>query len=155
MAEPSGWHESLRTFLILELGFEARRSKLPLKIHPGILCKLDQKDGRRPDLIVINRQMWIEATRVEAALSIPPDLTIEIVSTNWEDDYQQKAKGCAAFGVQEYWIVDPLEEKATICTLQAGLYNLEEFRNNDRLQSPTFPELNLTVAQILSGRAEG
>jgi len=56
MSEPSGKHESIRTFILVEFGFEIRRLRLSLEPHPNILCKLDQRDGRRPDLIRLVRK---------------------------------------------------------------------------------------------------
>ena len=83
----------------IEFGFEIRRRKLSLEPHPNILCKLDKRDGRRPDLIVMDRDRWAEATQIEAALFVPPEMAIEIVSTNWEEDYQKKVSWYNAFGV--------------------------------------------------------
>ena len=72
MSEPSGKYESIRSFLYGELYLEIRLRRLNLEPHPNILCKLDKRDGRRPDLIVIDRDRWAEATRIEAALFVPP-----------------------------------------------------------------------------------
>jgi Uma2 family endonuclease len=52
--------------------------------------------------------------------------------------------------IPEYWIVDPLQEKVTVCTLRDGLYDLAEFQGSDRIVSPTFPNLQLTAEQILN-----
>ncbi len=167
MAEPSGWHESLRTFLLLELEFESRRAELNFEIHPQILCKLDKKDGRRPDLIAINRQRWVEVTQIEAALYVPPELAVEIVSTNWEEDYQKKARWYAAFGVQEYWIVDSLNATKrypkrqnpaiSVPTVSIGqlnqttrAYDWKEFTGNTRIDSTLFPNIELTAEQIFT-----
>lgn len=91
MSEPSGRHESIRTFILIEFGFEIRHRKLNLEPHSNILCKLDKRDGRRPDLIVMDKDRWAAATQIEAALFVPPEMAVEIVSTNWEEDYQKKA----------------------------------------------------------------
>jgi Uma2 family endonuclease len=66
------------------------------------------------------------------------------------DDYRSKRAEHGLLEIPEYWIVDPLEEKITLCTLEHQLYDLTEFQGNDSIQSPTFPDLNLTVAQILT-----
>jgi len=54
--------------------------------------------------------------------------------------------------IPEYWIVDPLEEKITLCFLEHQLYDSTEFRGADLIQSSTFPDLNLTAAQVLAGK---
>ena len=49
----------------------------------------------------------------------PPDLAIEIVSPDSiERDYGKKRKQYERFGVEEYWIIDEIEEKVTLLQLQ-------------------------------------
>lgn len=169
MSEPSGRHESVRTFILIEFGFEIRHRKLNLEPHPNILCKLDKRDGRRPDLIVMDKDRWEAATRIEAALFVPPEMVVEIVSTNWEEDYQKKAAWYAAFGVGEYWIVDPLALKERypnrrnpnieMPTVSVGVlnaatreYKWKEFTGSDRIESTLFQSLQLTVDQVLAAK---
>lgn len=170
MAEPSGKHESVRSNLAFKFEFEKRRLKLELEIQPKTLLKLGKRDGRRPDLIVIERDRWEKATQIEAVLYEAPQLVIEIVSTNWEDDYQNKPLWYAALGagVPEYWIVDSLEvtnrypkrknpeiEVPTISVLTLGperQYRTQRFTGDDRIESLLFPELQLTVNQVMAAR---
>ncbi|GAB4539170.1 MAG: hypothetical protein Tsb0014_29390 [Pleurocapsa sp.] len=37
-------------------------------------------------------------------------------------DYRYKRSEYAALGVNEYWIVDPIEQRVTILVLDEGLY---------------------------------
>ncbi len=167
MSEPSGKHESISTFILVELGFEIRLRRLNLEPHPKILCKLDKRDGRRPDLIVMDKDRWASCTQIEAALLVPPDMAVEIVSTNWEEDYQKKVAWYAAFGVGEYWIVDPLalldrypqrrNPNIQVPTVSVGVldatnreYRWKEFTGRDRIESALFPELQLTVEQVVA-----
>jgi Uma2 family endonuclease len=66
------------------------------------------------------------------------------------------------FGIVEYWIVDylalgsraylgnPKEPSVFVYGLdEQGQYQTTRFQGSDRILSPTFPELNLSVAQIL------
>ena len=169
MSEPSGRHESIRSFLYGELYLEIRLRRLNLEPHPNIRCKLDKRDGRRPDLIVMDKDRWAEATRIEAALFVPPEMAIEIVSTNWEEDYQKKVAWYAAFGVCEYWIVDPLalldrypnrrNPQIQVPTVSVGVldaknreYRWKEFSGSDRIESGLFQSLQLTVAQVVAAK---
>lgn len=102
MAEPSGRHENLRSELMFALKAESKRSQLDLLVHPKPVLMLGSKDTRKPDLVVINRDDWIKQTEVEAVLREPSSVVIEIVSTNWEDDYRSKPLWYAAFKVPEY-----------------------------------------------------
>ena len=108
MAEPGGEHESIRSFLLIEFGIHVRQQGLSLEIHPMPICRLAKGEQRRPDLIVVDKAMWRRNTQSEAILEEPPELVVEVVSTNWEDDYIKKSRGYAAFGVKEYWIADLL-----------------------------------------------
>ncbi len=83
------------------------------------------------------------------------------VSTNWRDDYHKKFADYEEMGIQEYWIVDyaalgskaligdPKQPTITIYSLSyEGEYSGKQFRRDDCIESPTFPDLNLTAQQI-------
>jgi Uma2 family endonuclease len=172
MAEPSGKHENLRSELWFSLKSESKRAKLGLLVHPQPVLVLGRKDTRKPDLIAIEREDWNRQTQIEAVLREPPSVAIEIVSTNWEDDYRNKPLWYAAFGVRELWIIDPLfhldrypgrrNPKILQPTISIGQlvnsesilaekeYRFESFTGSDRIQSQFFPDLNLTVEQIIA-----
>ena len=88
----------------------------------------------------------------------------EVVSGNWQNDYARKVEDYAALGIPEYWIADylglggirhigkPKQPTLSICTLVDGEYEINLFRGNDAIASPTFPNLNLTAEQVLNGR---
>ena len=90
--------------------------------------------------------------------SIP--LIIEVVSTNWQDDYYNKIRDYETMGIPEYWIVDyaalggrkfignPKVPTIFVCELIDGEYQMTPFRGADRIVSPTFLQLNLTAQQI-------
>lgn len=172
MAEPSGKHENLRTELLVSLKLESKRAKLGLLIHPQPVLVLGKKDIRKPDLIAIDRESWNRQTQTQAVLTEPPSIAIEIVSTNWEEDYRIKPLWYAAFGVRELWIVDGLfhldrypgkrNPKILQPTISVGQlvpsesilveneYRFESFTGSDRIKSKFFPDLNLTVDQIIA-----
>ena len=82
----------------------------------------------------------------------PPLLVVEVVSESTKSvDYRAKRAEYCVLNIPEYWIVDPLQGKITIFTLSEGWYDEVVFTDSDRVISPTFTELNLTVNQILQG----
>jgi Uma2 family endonuclease len=114
----------------------------------------------------MDKDRWGAATQIEAALFVPPEMAIEIVSTNWAEDYQKKVAWYAAFGVGEYWIVDPLallsrypqrkNPNIQVPTVSVGVLDVEtrkyrwkEFTGSDRIDCALFPELQLTAAQVV------
>ncbi|WNZ21647.1 Uma2 family endonuclease [Leptolyngbya sp. NK1-12] len=172
MAEPSGRHENLRSELMFVLKAESKRAELNLLIHPKPGLMLGAKDTRKPDLIAVDQEDWRRQTEVEAVLQEPPSIVIEIVSTNWEDDYRNKPLWYAAFGVPEYWIIDPLyhlvrypnrknpkieEPTISVGTLQPSdsilverEYRFKSFVGNDYVQSQFFSQLQITVNDIVA-----
>jgi Uma2 family endonuclease len=76
---------------------------------------------------------------------------VEVVSESTQStDYRLKRTEYAFRDIPEYWIVDPLTHKVTICTLDEGLYDCAEYQGSDRIQSITFPTLILTPAERLA-----
>lgn len=109
---------------------------------------------RLPDLLLLSEEL---ATALEGAnrsivlMDMPPPLlAVEVVSPRQEKrDYRYKRSEYAARGIAEYWIVDPLQQQVTILELVEGLYEEEVYFNGDRISSPLFPQINLTVQQVL------
>lgn len=83
----------------------------------------------------------------------PPLLVVEVVSESTRSaDYRAKYSEYSVLEIPEYWIVDALEETVTVCQLNEGRYDEAVFTDASMIQSPTFPNLQLTVAQVLAAR---
>lgn len=166
--KPRGQHSQIAGFLITELSLEIRRFGLPYFIPKECIVKTDNLSGYEPDVIVVSRDSlqneprWEKESTLINGQSIK--LIIEIVSTNWSDDYALKLDAYEIMGIKEYWIVDylglggrkfigyPKSPTFTVNTLENGEYKSTQFKDKQLIQSSTFPELELTVAQIF--RAE-
>lgn len=165
MPQPTGDHEEIIGFLVEEIVTEYKRLKRPYFIPKTALIKpLENESAYSPDIVILNRPnlvnepLWKTASTVSQAASVP--LVIEVVSSNWRDDYVKKASDYEVMGIPEYWIVDylglggrrfignPKQPTISIYTLIEGEYQVNQFRDSDILISPTFPELKLTAAQI-------
>jgi Uma2 family endonuclease len=121
-----------------------------------------RQQGRNPDVSVVDLTVWDAQPTSYSALLEPTQLAVEVVSTNWEDDYVDKLDEYQRLGIAEYWIVDylgigsrdylgnPKEPSVFVYVLNAeGVYQRSRFQGTDRIVSGTFPELSLTVDQIL------
>ncbi|MEH2380596.1 MAG: Uma2 family endonuclease [Nostoc sp.] len=165
MAQPVGDHEEVVGFLVRKLSVELDRLNLPYLIPKAAFVKpLENESAYSPDVLILNQPnlvnepLWKKASTVSFAASIP--LVVEIVSTNWRDDYHKKYADYEQMGIPEYWIVDyaalggrefigkPKQPTILVYCLEEGEYLISKFRGNERIQSPTFPELNLTAEQI-------
>jgi len=82
----------------------------------------------------------------------PPLLVVEVVSESRRtDDYRSKRSEYGLLKIPESWIVDPTEAALTLYVLEHQFYDSTVYQADERIPSPTFPELQLTVAQLLKG----
>jgi Uma2 family endonuclease len=87
---------------------------------------------------------------------------VEVVSTNWQDDYLTKLRDYEALGIPEYWVIDyaglggrlyignPKRPTFSVYALVDGEYDVQRFRGNERILSSTFPGLILTAEQFFA-----
>lgn len=112
--------------------------------------------SRIPDITVLPIAQWEAMAEREAVIDLsepPPLLVVEVVSESTKStDYRAKYSEYSVLEIPEYWIVDPLEAKVTICQLNEGRYDETVFTGESLIQSPTFPSLKVTVTQVLAAR---
>lgn len=109
----TGEHSKVIGFLIVKLGVQIERYELPCAIPGDCLLKpIDDESGYQPDIIVLNKAQLAEEIRWQKESIITKvnsvRLAIEVVSTNWQDDYLRKVGDYEMMGIPEYWIVDYL-----------------------------------------------
>ncbi len=170
LSEPNANHEDLieRLCTYLEnycqeadLPYVSRQSKqVRLKVDPG-----EKEKSYKADIVVFARDEWqrMKGSSSSAAAYIPPPGVIEVVSTNWKDDYLTKLAKYEDLGVLEYIIVDygayggvryigsPKQPTITVYQLENGEYQSGKvFRGQDRVESRLFLNLPLTAQQIFA-----
>ena len=165
MSKPTGDHEDIVGFLALEISADIKRLHLPYFIPKTALVKPpDNESAYSPDILVLNRPnlvnepLWKKQATVTQSASVP--LVIEVVSTNWRDDYFTKLGQYESVGIPEYWIVDyaalggkrflgnPQQPTISIYSLVEGEYQVSQFKGDDPIVSLTLSELSLTANQI-------
>jgi Uma2 family endonuclease len=158
MSLGTGQHGAIVKFLEKILEIEIANLNYDWVVLPGLIGLRSPKGGRWdtcriPDLSVIPTEQWRTMQTREAVIELneaPPPLVVEVVSESTKTvDYRAKRSEYSVLEIPEYWVVDPLFDKITIFTLSEGWYEPAEFQDIDRLQSPTFSNLNLSAAQIL------
>ncbi|MCL1463426.1 Uma2 family endonuclease [Argonema galeatum] len=153
MPPASGIHALIMVFLYDIFKAEIQRLGLNwLAIPNSVGVRTAERKSRIPDLVILSEiQRESIRTMSSAVLESSPILAVEIVSEgNPQDDYRYKRSEYAVRGIPEYWIVDPIKSKISILLLVEGFYERTEFTGNQTIVSPTFPELTLTVEQILA-----
>lgn len=169
---PIGPHEQVIALIRRKLDLEIDRLGLPLFIPQSCLIK-PQRDaeGYLPDIVVLDTAKvnedpyWNKSSSVSTGA--PVRLIVEVVSTNWQDDYLIKLAEYEKLEVPEYWIVDyralggvrfigsPKTPTVWMYRLNGSEYETgRSFVEGDLLQSTGFPELSLSVDQILRASTE-
>ena len=130
------------------------KDKLDIKIKTGdVGVRTGMNSSRIPDISVIDGQVWQSYRRDKSA--VIEDgllLAVEVVSPGAEQierDYTEKAIEYQQTGIPEYWIVDPIEQKITVLVLDQGSYTKTVFTKSDAIASSSFPQLKVTVTEIL------
>lgn len=167
--QPTGTHEQVAGFLAGELFAEIRKLQLPYIIpRQAIVKPVDtDKSGYNPDVIVLDQTaladetLWKKRSTITQGKTIK--LIIEVVSTNWRDDYGYKLIDYEALEIPEYWIVDylalggkryigdPKQPTLSVYQLIDGEYQVQQFRGEQPIISAAFPQLNLTAQEIFAG----
>ncbi|MEP0751074.1 Uma2 family endonuclease [Trichocoleus sp. Lan] len=167
MPNPTGKHSAIAGFQSLEFGLEIRRLQLSYFIPKECTIKFSDNFGYDPDVVVLDKQLveaneprWEKESVITRGDSVK--LVVEVVSTNWRDDYAHKMIDYEALGIGEYWIVDylglggsryigsPKQPTLSIYQLVDGEYQIKLFRENERVESVVFPELNVTAKQFFN-----
>ncbi|BAY92609.1 MULTISPECIES: Uma2 family endonuclease [unclassified Tolypothrix] len=160
-------HDDVANFLLFAFNDEIRRINLNYVVNNTAVFKTRTAEGieqgHKPDVSVINKDIWRANRNAYSALEEPIQLAVEVTSTNWEDDYIDKLDEYQRLGIKEYWIVDylaiglreylgnPKVPTVFIFLLDAnGKYQRTQFRGAEIIVSATFPELTLTAEQVLT-----
>ncbi len=167
MPKPRGKHSEVAGFLSLEIGITIRRANLPYFLPKECIVKsIDGESGYEPDVMVLNRQTiadeprWEKGSIITLGASIP--LIVEVVSTNWRDDYLTKLRDYEALGIPEYWVADylglggrlhigyPKQPTFSVYSLVDGEYEVQRFHGRETIVSPTFPDWQLSPSEIFT-----
>lgn len=168
--EPTGPHEEVGAFVVRKVNVEIDRLNVPWFTPARCLIKpLGTTTAFRPDVVVLDKTaiasepLWQNQPIITLGSSVK--LVVEVVSTNWQNDYARKVEDYSTIGIPEYWIVDylglggrdyignPKQPTISIYQLSASGNQYQkpaQFRGSDCIISPTFNLLQLTVEQIIA-----
>ena len=154
-------HGRILRFLSRYLDEAAQKDNRGLMAEHSVIGVQSPRKGRWdtsriPDIVVLPIAQFDSMTSSGTIIVLgepPPLLVVEVVSpSSKQEDYQDKRAEYGFLEIPEYWIVDPLNAQVSIFTLRERLYDSSEFRDADQVKSPTFPQLDLSASQILSGK---
>ena len=163
--KPTGSDEQTAAFISRKLNVAIDRLDLPYFIPRRCLIRpLGTVGAFRPDVIVLDENsldrepLWKREPIVTRGATAK--LVVEVVSSNWQNDYARKYEDYETLGILEYWIVDylgiggkyyignPKQPTVTTYSLVAGEYNKVLLRRGDFIQSSLFPELKLSCDRL-------
>ncbi|WP_424099887.1 Uma2 family endonuclease [Moorena producens] len=166
--EATGPHEQVVALISRKLNVEIDGLDVPYFIpHRCLIQPLGTFNAFRPDLVVldegelINEPLWAREPVITLGTTIK--LVVEVVSTNWQNDYARKYEDYEALGIPEYWIVDylgiggkyfigsPKQPTVTVCCMVNDQYQKVMFRRGDCLKSSLFPNLKLSTDKLFIG----
>ncbi|MCA2641666.1 MULTISPECIES: Uma2 family endonuclease [unclassified Microcystis] len=165
--EPTGPQESVAGKIAGRLWGEIFRLHLPWTIPKNCLLRPEsgQATALRPDVIILDEvdfstePLWEKQAILTSSPAIK--LVVEVVSSNWQDDYARKVEEYSSLGIAEYWIVDfrglggisfigkPKQPTLTIYQLEGDEYQQKLYRLYERISSAVFPELSLCLLDII------
>ena len=165
--EPTGPHESVAGKIAGYIFGEILKSRQPWVIPKNCLIKppAAQATALRPDVIVLDEEklraepLWQQEPIVCNGSTIK--LVVEVVSTNWQDDYARKVEEYALLGIPEYWIADyrglggtafigkPKQPTFTVYELRDEEYFQQQYRLEETIYSPLLPNLKLSLQEII------
>jgi Uma2 family endonuclease len=144
-------------FLFADLGIP--RENLVIGHQVGVSSS--KATARQPDLIVHtneSRAAILDDGKILRAGRSTPMLVVEVVSNSIKDkksrdrDYEEKPQEYSERGIPEYWIIDPDRDGVKVGTLANGAYKFRSFKGKQAIVSSTFPNLKLTVEQVLRAK---
>ncbi|MEL6139553.1 MAG: Uma2 family endonuclease [Cyanobacteria bacterium J06628_6] len=164
--EPTGPHESVAGKVAGYIYAEILRQQFAWTVPKNCLIKppATAATALRPDVIVLDEAvlesepLWQREPIITSGETI--QLVVEVVSTNWQDDYARKVEEYALLQVPEYWIVDfaglggtafigkPKQPTFTVCQLRGEEYDRTLYRLGDVISSQILPELNLRLDNV-------
>jgi Uma2 family endonuclease len=150
MPSPTLFHQIISMNLSLLFTLFVRQHRLGTVLAAPLDVYLSDGEYYQPDLIFIsNERSHIKQERVQGA----PDLVVEILSpSNEEDDLTHKRAVYEAFGVREYWIVNPAERTVTVLANVDGAFQqvsaAQSNDNDDSVESALLAGFRVSLADV-------
>ena len=154
MPRPRRVHQFLKDGLVAYFRNHLDSFQEPPAVMYSELVTILSREPRRvlvPDLAIILHEHT--DIFVSGYAEGPPDIVIEILSSDRNRDLVRKRQLYAESGVPEYWILDYRNNTVTLLELQGGQY-VERgiLTSDDTLTTPLLPGLDIPLADLFHHR---
>lgn len=145
---PIPLHQQVSGELELQLRVYVKQHQSGKIFDAPIDVVFDDENIVQPDILFISGKN--EKIITEKNIQGAPDLIVEILSPSTAyNDLVNKKELYARFGVQEYWIVDPLKQWVEIYTLKEKEYTLYQRASGaGTVASPVLQGLKIQLEEI-------
>lgn len=146
MASPTEQHQDITGGIYAEVRSYIRNKGGKCKVMASPFdVKLSNNIIVIPDVLVVCDPSKMDGKRCNGA----PDWIVEVLSTNRKSDLITKLAWYQDFGVREYWIVDPKNQKTLVYFFEkSDLPNIYTFDTPIPVEIYD-KELNITIAELL------
>jgi Uma2 family endonuclease len=146
---PTTAHQRILSFLYAALREFVMDRRLGEVLFAPLRIQVGETRFREPDILFAKKD---KRNLIQNRYWLGADLVVEIVSEDSESrerDFVTKKADYAAAGIPEYWIVDPLEKRITVLTLDSSKYALHgEFTPDQRATSRLLDGFAVEVAAV-------
>ena len=154
MPRPRTGHQFLqsRTLMYVENFLDEFDDPPAQVLHDVIVAlSLESRILLAPDLVIILRNS--SAVVTDRMIEGPPDIVMEVLSSDRRRDLVRKRQLYAEAGVAEYWIFDPRSDTATLLELRDGQYvERAVLTDADTLTTPLLSGLAIPLADVFRHR---
>ncbi len=141
-------HQFLAMVLSTQLALQIMETGLGI-VYQVAGVVVSDSSALGPDIVVVRSERVgiIGPTVIDGG---PPDIVVEVLSSNRHTDLVRKRQLYAAAGVPEYWILDGDANTLTALELgEDGAYRERAaLTSAHTLTTPLFPEFSLPLAQV-------
>jgi len=136
---PTPAHQMISKKIFRLLDDYVSAKNLGVVFYAPVDVYLSEENVLIPDLIFISKEKATSITKKN--VQGPPDLVIEIISSDRDRDMVDKRTQYEKFAVPEYWVIDEENKQIHVFVLAGGKYGPSRiFRENDVI-SPILPSL--------------
>ncbi|MEJ5338334.1 MAG: Uma2 family endonuclease [Aquificaceae bacterium] len=148
MPAPSFVHQEVVARIFIPMRLYSEESRLGKVVFSPIDVVLDEGNVLQPDIVFVS-----DAGRIGKNIQGAPDLLVEVVSpSTLIRDLTDKMKIYERNGVQEYWIVFPLEKAIIVYTLSPEGYELfSSAVEKGKVRSKALKGFELEVEEVFKG----
>ncbi len=158
MNPPTPLHVNICQFLVYQFQRYFAEQGLSLVARSETGVRTEQSSSRIPDVTVCRQSLWEKICGrpgsgiVDFTQDEVPRLVVEVVSSNWRDDYLRKRAEYAIIQIPDYWIVDYRRQEIWTLTTpdRPEGYDVVKGYPGNRVESSEFQGLALAVDEVLN-----